>query len=144
MFVLLVHAAATLAMVGLIWFVQVVHYPLFNAVGDAEFSAYEKSHQSRTTIVVAPLMLAEAATAVWLLWSRPLGVAMWTAVVGAVLLGLIWASTAAWQMPAHARLEPQFDPSVHRWLVSSNWLRTVAWSARGAIACEMLRQSTLA
>lgn len=30
---LLVHAAATWAMVGLVWFVQVVHYPLFAQVG---------------------------------------------------------------------------------------------------------------
>ncbi|MFY0528690.1 hypothetical protein ACN28I_37835 [Archangium gephyra] len=30
--VLLAHAAATLFMVGLIWFVQVVHYPLFSRV----------------------------------------------------------------------------------------------------------------
>ena len=31
---LLLHAAATLFMTGLIWFVQVVHYPLFARVGE--------------------------------------------------------------------------------------------------------------
>lgn len=30
---LLVHAAVTLYMTGVIWFVQVVHYPLFSCVG---------------------------------------------------------------------------------------------------------------
>ena len=29
-YVLLVHLAATLVMVGVIWFVQIVHYPLFS------------------------------------------------------------------------------------------------------------------
>src|SRR5918998_3799546 len=32
-YVLLVHLAATLVMVGVIWFVQIVHYPPFSRVG---------------------------------------------------------------------------------------------------------------
>ncbi|MCK6525129.1 hypothetical protein L6R49_27300, partial [Myxococcota bacterium] len=35
---LLIHAAATWFMVGLIWFVQIVHYPLFSAVGPPRVS----------------------------------------------------------------------------------------------------------
>ena len=54
-FVLYLHAASTLSMVGLIWFVQVVHYPLFARV-EQGFIAYEQIHQQRTTWVVAPLM----------------------------------------------------------------------------------------
>ena len=42
---LVVHLAATAAMCGLIWFVQVVHYPLFAGVGDDGFTAYEQRHQ---------------------------------------------------------------------------------------------------
>ena len=64
---LLLQVAATLALVGLIWFVQVVHYPLFAKVGSSSFADYEQSHQRRTTLVVAPLMLVEAATAIALL-----------------------------------------------------------------------------
>ena len=43
------HLAATAAMTGLIWFVQVVHYPLFAAVGADQFVAYEVAHQRRTS-----------------------------------------------------------------------------------------------
>ncbi len=39
------HLLATSAMVGLIWFVQVVHYPLFAVVG----SAGSRSTSSRTS-----------------------------------------------------------------------------------------------
>jgi hypothetical protein len=35
-----------------------------------------------------------------------------------------------WQVPAHKSLERKFDLRVHAWLINSNWLRTVAWSAR--------------
>ena len=71
---LLLNAAATFWMVGLIWFVQVVHYPLFSKVGAEGFAAYEASHASRTTWVVAPPMLIEVVTSVLLIWFRPPGV----------------------------------------------------------------------
>ena len=135
---LLLQAAATLAMVGLIWFVQVVHYPLFGQVGRDRFASYERLHQFRTTLVVAPLMLVEASTAVLLLWLRPVGVTMGAAVLGALLVGLIWVSTVLWQMPAHAKLEAAFNPAAHRWLVRSNWVRTAAWTARGMLVCWMV------
>ena len=61
------HMFSTLAMVGLIWFVQVVHYPLFSSVGQSPFPEYERLHQKRTTLVVAPLMLIEALTATLIL-----------------------------------------------------------------------------
>jgi sterol desaturase/sphingolipid hydroxylase (fatty acid hydroxylase superfamily) len=64
--------AATWFMVGLIWFVQVVHYPLFAAVPAGEpFAAYHRQHVRRTTWVVAPVMLVELVTAVALLLARP-------------------------------------------------------------------------
>ncbi len=51
-------------MVGVIWFVQVVHYPLFSRVGDSGFAAYSGAHSRLTGFVVGPPMLVEAATAV--------------------------------------------------------------------------------
>ncbi|NIP85737.1 MAG: hypothetical protein GTO03_09310, partial [Planctomycetales bacterium] len=71
MFLLLIQLATTLMMAGLIWFVQIVHYPLFAAVGEGEFPAFERKHQRLTTCVVAPLMLAELATAAGLVYWRP-------------------------------------------------------------------------
>lgn len=61
--VILFNAASTLMMTGVIWFVQVVHYPLFAEVGRAEFAQYEASHSGLTTLIVAPLMLVELITA---------------------------------------------------------------------------------
>ena len=140
---LLLQAAATLAMVGLIWFVQVVHYPLFGQVGREGFSDYERAHQARTTLVVAPLMLVEAWTALSLLWLRPEGVGMAAAVTGVVLVGLLWLSTICWQVPAHSRLAVAFTRSVHRRLVNSNWVRTAGWTARGLLVCWMLSRVAL-
>jgi hypothetical protein len=136
---LLPHAAATLWMVGLIWFVQVVHYPLFARVGRQRFAAYEAAHTRRTGWVVGPPMLVEAATAVLLAGAPPEGVTRTAAWAGLGLLGTIWLSTALLQVPAHRRLERGFDAAAHRRLVATNWIRTVAWSLRGALALSWLR-----
>ncbi len=69
--VLALHLAVTCALVGLIWFVQLVHYPLFAAVGEAGYPDYQRRHVRWTTVVVAPLMLVEAATAAWLAAAPP-------------------------------------------------------------------------
>ena len=131
---LLVHAAATWYMVGLIWFVQLVHYPLFGGVGAGGFAAYAVEHQRRTTWVVGPPMLAEGATAAWLALHPPAGLGgRLPFVAGLALLGVVWLSTALLQVPRHAQLGRGYDARSHRALVATNWARTVAWSARGAL-----------
>ena len=123
-----VHYAVTWALVGLIWTIQMVHYPLFAQVGPEHFVAYHRRHTREITLVVGPLMLAELVTAAllvlegnrdpWLLASLP-------------LLALIWISTGLVQIPLHNTLTTGFDAHAHRRLVTTNWWRTAAWSARG-------------
>ncbi len=134
---LLVHLATTFAMVGIIWFVQIVHYPLFTHVGIKGFPAYSRVHSRLTSLVVGPPMLAEAATAVALVLWTPPGVPSSLAVAGLALLAVVWFSTALLQSPRHRELGGGFDPASHRSLISSNWLRTVCWSARGVIVLWM-------
>lgn len=128
------HAAMTLFMVGVIWFVQIVHYPLFRGVCEAGFAEYERQHTRRTGYVLAVPMLAELATAVALAWRMGGGLA-WS---GLGLLMGIWLSTWLWQVPAHRRLEQCFDDATHRRLLRTNWVRTIAWSARGILALALL------
>ncbi len=130
----LTHAFATLFMTGLIWFVQLVHYPLMNQVDRTRFVDYEKAHQRRTTFIVAPMMLIELITALLLIVWQPNTLTT----LGIVLLGVTWLSTALLQVPAHRRLEHGFDTAAHRRLVYTNWLRTTAWSMRSMIALALL------
>ena len=132
---LLVHAAATLYMVGLIWFVQVVHYPLFAHIGDKSFTACQQFHLNRVSWVVGPPMLVEAASAGLLLWLAPNSGLLR---LGALLLTLIWCSTWFLQVPRHNILAAGFDAAAHRHLVNRNWVRTAAWTARAVVACGLL------
>lgn len=136
--IIMVHAAATLMMTGLIWFVQVVHYPLFGQIGAAEFTTYEQLHCRRTSLVVMPLMLGELATAAWLFMIDLPGESVWIANTGLGLLAIIWLSTAALQVPCHRQLERGFDDATIRRLVTSNWVRTIAWTGRSVLALLLL------
>ncbi len=139
MTLLLVHAASTLFMTGLIWFVQVVHYPLGSVVGDHAFSVYQAAHMRRTAWVVAPPMFVEAACAAALAVSpMTAGPTAW---LGLGLLGVVWGSTAVLQVPNHNALLAGPDPARLRSLVTGNWVRTVGWTARSALALSLLSGS---
>lgn len=137
---LLAQAATTLPLVGLIWIIQIVQYPLFSRVGDAAFVSYHAGHSERITWVVAPLMLVELVTAILLLIRTEPPVSAAAAWLGAGLVGVIWLSTAFLQVPRHAELGGGFDAATHQFLVTSNWLRTFAWTARGALVLWWLSQ----
>lgn len=131
----LVHAAATWSMAGVIWFVQLVHYPLFADVSPEAFPAYQTANIGLTARMLAVPMLVEALAAARLAYRRR-DAAAWA---GLGLLTVAWASTAFVQFPTHASLALGFDAGLLRRLLSSNWVRTAAWSARGVIALRMLR-----
>ena len=130
---LIAHFGCTLFMVGLIWFVQVVHYPLFAYVGRDAFSLYSQLHQYWTTWVVIGPMLGEVLTLGMILYCRPERIASPYFGIATICLVVVWISTAAVQVPLHARLLASYDEAVIQKLVSTNWIRTVAWSLRGVV-----------
>lgn len=136
--ILTLHAGSTLYMVGLIWFVQLVQYPLFAAVGAESFEAFHAAHMRRTGFAVGPPMLAEAATAALLLGVLPAGLLRQAAWLGALALAAVWLSTALLQVPTHRALQRGFDTQRVATLVRGNWIRTALWSLRGVLALGLL------
>ena len=135
---LLAQAAVTCFLTGLIWTIQVVHYPLMAKVGAAGFAEYERLHSGAITPLVGPAMLAEAALAGLLVLQRPSFIPAWLAWAGAALVALIWAVTFLVSVPCHALLANGFDAQAHARLVDTNWLRTLAWTARAGLAVWMV------
>jgi len=82
-------------------------------------------------------MLVEAGTAVALVLCPPDGVPFSLPLLGLVLLAVVWLSTAFLQSPQHGVLGGGFVAASHRFLVISNWVRTVCWSARGVLVLLM-------
>jgi hypothetical protein len=120
-------------MCGLIWFVQVVHYPAFCGVGADAFVGYHARHTRATTAVVLGPMVLELASAIGLTLVRPAWVGPGIAWGGLAMLAVIWVSTLFLQVPQHRLLAAGFDDASHRTLCRSNWLRTIGWTARAVL-----------
>jgi hypothetical protein len=135
---LLAHLASTLFLVGAIWTVQVVHYPLMALVGEDRFVAYEAAHSPRMAAVVMVPWTVQGVTTGWLLLARPEGVPLPLIVAAAIAAAVPVIVTVAASVPAHVRLGGGFDAAAHRRLVRTNWIRTVAWTAHAPIAAAIL------
>ena len=131
--VFLAHAGATLYLVGVIWIVQILVYPAMANVGAGDYSAYHNLHTSRISPVVAPAMIIELLTAIYFVF------AVWETVdrryfwFGLALVLIIWISTFFLQVPLHEKLAKGFSADVQQRLVWTNWIRTIAWTLRGAL-----------
>lgn len=132
---ILLQFIATFLMTGIIWFVQVVHYPLFLQVPIEAREEYCKKHMRRTTIVVIPLMLLEVVTAIMLcifLW----GSIFW--LVNLVFILFIWISSFFIQVPLHYKLVSGGDSKIVDRLVTGNWIRTILWTIRSGMLIMLL------
>ncbi|MGI4885037.1 MAG: hypothetical protein ACRYFR_08770 [Janthinobacterium lividum] len=131
---LLLNFALAAYLTGLIWTVQVVHYPGLALLGPAEFPRYHAAHTRRMGYVVGAPMALELALAAWLAWAGrgalSHGAGWWS-------LGLavaVWLATFAISVPFHNQLEASgYNYIALDGLTRTNWLRTVAWTARLAL-----------
>ncbi len=142
--VLVLGAAATWTMVGVIWFVQVVHYPLLGTIGADRAPEVGARHQTLTSIVVGPPMAVEGVTTLVLLVSVPAGVATALPWVAAVLLAVALGATVTLSVPRHRRMLDAPGTEVGAGLVATNWVRTAAWTGRGVVLAVMLLQALAA
>jgi hypothetical protein len=125
-------------MFGVIWIVQLVHYPLMRFVSGEQFARFETAHRVRISWVVGPLMLIEAVCVLAFLVAPPDGMPGWLPWAGAGAEAVAIGTTALVSAPLHERLNAHFDAATLDRLIATNWIRTVAWTARAGLAIAML------
>jgi hypothetical protein len=128
----------SVGMFGVIWVMQVVHYPLMRFVSGEQFARFETAHRVRISWVVGPLMLIEGVCVLAFLFAPPAGLAWWLPWVGAGVEAIAIGTTAFVSAPLHEQLNANFDEATLHRLVATNWIRTVAWTCRAAVAIAML------
>jgi hypothetical protein len=138
---LLANTAGTLFMVGLIWFVQRVHYPLLAQVDVKDQKSVGHEHQRRTSQVVGLPMAVEGVSTLVLLVSRPDQVTWWLPWVGAFLLAISLGSTVFLSVPLHEKMISKPSSQIGKKLVATNWPRTISWTLRGFICLVMCAQT---
>lgn len=116
---------SNLALIGLIWTVQIVHYPSFLYIDKKKAFEFQDFHMKKITFVVMPLMLIEFFCGVILLYLNYKNPVF---LVGFISLLLIWAWTFFVNVPIHTKLMKNYNDDLIHKLIKSNWPRTLLWS----------------
>ena len=126
-FVLLCHLIFTSIMTGVIWVIQIVHYPSFHFIEKELYTAFQKFHMNSISLIVVPVMILELATGVLLLAGNSKNILI---IISFSLLILIWAITGIFFSGAHGKLILGYNTLVVDKLVSMNWIRTILWTLK--------------
>lgn len=117
--------AVDFGLVVLIWIVQLIIYPGFRYYTPADLAVWHPKYANLITLIVGPLMLAQVGLVGWELLNR----FSWLTLVSAVLVGLMWVSTAVQAVPVHNAIAAgETSPETLARLVNVNWVRTVGWT----------------
>ena len=127
-FVLLGHLIFTSIMTGVIWVIQIVHYPSFHFIEKELYTAFQKFHMNKISIIVIPIMLAELITGMMLFLDK--GSKSPFLIISFVILVLIWLITGVFFSKARKELMTGYQELVVNQLVVMNWIRTLLWTLR--------------
>lgn len=125
---LIANIFCSFALFGLIWCVQLVHYPFFLRADKINFVEHIGFHKHRISIIVIPLMTIELGTSGILAFQFPQFTG-WN-IFGFAVVILIWLVTFFVQVPLHDHLSDGYDESAVQKLIKTNWIRTLLWSAK--------------
>jgi hypothetical protein len=134
---LIAHLASTLFMVGLIWTIHTVHYPLFAHVGESTYVAFQSQHVDRIGKLLFLPWLTEGITLLAVLVlayfgnQRNLRLPAFLNGVGMAVALII---SGFWSAPAHGDLADGFNAAVHDRLMTANLVRSLAWTLCGVCA----------
>ena len=134
---IVIHTAATMFMVGLIWTIHYVHYPLFALVGESTYVSFQAEHVERIGKLLFVPWLTEGITLLGVLALAFLGgrkALRVPAVINGAAMAVVLVISGFWSAPAHAKLADGFDKSIHDQLMTANLIRTLAWTVCGACA----------
>ncbi len=126
--IFLVHLISTSIMVGVIWVIQLAHYPSFHFIDKDIYTSFQKFHMNKISLIVLPVMLVEITTGVILL--NVDNYKSTFILIAFIILIIIWAITGVYFSSAHNKLVIGYQELIINQLVAMNWIRTLLWTLR--------------
>ena len=121
------HLTSTSIMVGVIWVMQLVHYPTFKYVKESDYPIFQKYHMSNISYIVFPVMFTELITALLIFLSGEKSLFF---VLSLICLFLIWVITGVLFTKFHSILQKGKDLKMIEKMIKANWMRTLLWTLR--------------
>lgn len=113
-------------MCGVIWVIQLIHYPSFAYINPAQFTEAHQRHSALMGVIAGPVMILELLAGLWLVSNKVTTMSL----LNLGIIALLWFFTFFVSVPLHNQLAAGFDLVVIQKLVTTNWPRTILWSAK--------------
>ncbi len=134
-FLFFLNVISAFFLTGVIWTIQIVHYPSFHYIDKLSFVNFHHFHERRISIIVMPLMILELISSVALYFND---MSNHTFLLNLIVVGLIWCSTFFIQVPIHNILSQKKDNMMIEKLVRTNWIRTFLWTLKMLLIIDEL------
>ena len=121
--------AVTGYLVGLIWLIQLIHYPAFRHIESSCWNQFHQAHSAALGLLAGGPMVISLLVGVWLAYTA--GDVRQYVVVGCEILA--WLVTFGLSVPEHTRLAKAKDGAAIARLIRWNWVRTLAWTVKLAV-----------
>ncbi len=132
-FIFLLNLVLAFIAVGLIWTIQLVHYPSMRFIPKERFVEYHNFHSIRISFLAIPLMVTELGTSLILFYQNYNNAIQTIFLINLVIVALIWLSTFLIQVPLHNALSKEKQSEKLSKLICTNWIRTILWTARSIL-----------
>lgn len=137
--ILLIHSLFTWVLIGMIWLIQIVYYPLSKALG-ALYQKYEHDQLRYLGFLLIPIYLGEVGTGIALVCVKGASEDHALTVLNLVLIGLIYFSALLLKRKKKPIYEVFMFRRLHAILFNTNWFRTILWGIRGVVVYILLIQ----
>ena len=121
-----IHFLSTSLMVGIIWVIQLLHYPTFHFIKENDYVEFQHFHMQRISFIVVPVMIIELLSGFMLVYYFRSNLL----ILCLIILLVIWLITFVFFTKLHQSLLGGYDKIIVDKLVQINWSRTVLWSLR--------------
>ena len=121
-----IHFLSTSLMVGIIWVIQLLHYPTFHFIKESDYVEFQHFHMQRISFIVVPVMIIELLSGFMLVYYFRSNLL----ILCLIILLVIWLITFVFFTKLHQSLLDGYDKIIVDKLVQINWSRTVLWSLR--------------
>jgi hypothetical protein len=128
-----IHFLSTAIMVGVIWVIQLIHYPSFHFIKKSKYSKFQQFHMNRISIIVIPTMIIEIISGLLIFWSVFHSNIFF--ISSLFILISIWGITFIFFTKMHQGLVFGYNQEIVNKLILINWSRTLLWSLRLIILC---------
>ncbi len=128
---LIINLAAASYLAGLFWYVQIVHYQLFNYIDKKSFIEYYIYQQKKSAFTIFIPMLLEGAFSILLAFDSPYNITPLIPFICLCLSTGMWLITFSHIAPLQDKLiSDGLDKDTVKKLIEVNWLRTIGWTVK--------------